>query len=80
MTGYDPPEMPNKIVRMADGALTQYARQAATSGAKAQRETLEPIVAAARSENALLKRENMNLKMANSRLAKEKTDMQKQLE
>lgn len=77
---YDPPEMPNKIARMADGALTHYARQAATSGAKAQRDTLEPIVAAARSESALLKRENLNLKKANSRLSKEKTDMQKQLE
>ena len=77
---YAPPEMPSKIARMADGALTQYARQAATNGAKAQRETLEPIVAAVRSESALLKRENMNLKKANSLLAKKKTDMQKQLE
>ena len=77
---FDSPEMPNKVMRMSDERLALYARQAATSGAKAQRETLEPVVAAAHNENTVLKRENLNLKKANSRLTKEKTDMQKQLD
>ena len=77
---YDPPEMPSKVARISDDRLTQYARQAATSGAKAQREVLEPVVSATRNENTLLKRENLHLKKTNSRLTKEKTEMQKQLD
>ncbi len=77
---YSPPEMPSKVTRMSDERLAQYASQAATSGAKAQRDTLEPIVAAARNEAALLKRENLQLKKANSRLSAEALSMKKQLE
>lgn len=77
---YEAPEMPNRITRMSDERLAQYASQAATSGAKAQREALEPLVAAAHNESAILKRENLNLKKVNSRLSKEKNEMQKQLE
>lgn len=77
---FDSPEMPNKVMRMSDDRLALFARQAATSGAKAQRETLEPVVAAIHNENTLLKRENLKLKKANSHLTKEKTDMQKQLD
>ena len=76
---YTPPELPNKISRMSDENLKSYARQAAVSGAKAQRETLEPIVAAVHSENAMLKQENLRLKRANSQLTDEKTALQKQM-
>lgn len=77
---YSPPEMPNKVTRMSDERLAQYASQAATSGARAQRELAEPIVFAARNETALLRQENLQLKRANSRLSAEAATMKKQLE
>lgn len=77
---YSPPEMPSRVTRMSDERLAQYASQAATSGARAQRELAEPVVAAARNEAALLKRENLQLKKANSRLSAEASAMKKQLE
>lgn len=79
-SAYEAPEMPNKITRMSDERLIQYASQAATNGATAQAKTLEPLLAATHNENAMLKRENLNLKKANSRLAKEKTALQKQMD
>lgn len=77
---YDAPEMPNKLTRMSDERLKLYEREAATRGAKAQRETLAEVVRANRNENAVLKKENLQLKKANSRLTQEKTAMQKQLD
>ncbi|MCD7982741.1 MAG: plasmid recombination protein [Desulfovibrio sp.] len=77
---YSSPEMLSKVTRMSDERLAQYASQAATNGARAQRELVEPVVAAAKNEAALLKRENLNLKIANSRLSAEASTMKKQLE
>lgn len=77
---FDAPPMPNKVMRMSDEKLALYARQAATSGAKAQREAAVLVVSAVHNQNVLLKRENMHLKKVNSLLAKEKSDMQKQLD
>jgi len=76
----DPPEMPNRLMRLSDAQLMQYAQEASAIGAKAQREAIEPIVSATRNEAALLRRENLNLKRINSHLTKEKTIMQKQLD
>lgn len=77
---FDAPQMPNKVMRMSDDKLALYARQAATSGARAQREAAASVINAVHNENLLLKRKNVQLKKANSHLSKEKTQMQKQLE
>ena len=77
---FAPPEMPSKLMRMSDEQLMQYARQAASNGAKAQQEAVEPVFTATRNENILLKRENLSLKKVNSRLIQEKTAMQKQMD
>ncbi|CAK7033974.1 MAG: hypothetical protein DELT_00480 [Desulfovibrio sp.] len=75
---YSSPEMPNKLSRMSDEHLKQYAREAAISGAKAQQAVVGELVAAVQSKNSLLEREILQLKQANSRLSRETAKLQKQ--
>ena len=65
---------------MSDDHLKEYARIAATSGAKAQQEATSELVSAVHSKNALLEREVLRLKQANSKLAQEKTELQKRMD
>ena len=77
---YDSPAMPNKVVRMSDERMVQYEREAATSGAKAQRDALQPAMTALKNENALLKQRFAQIKKANAKLESEKTALQRELD
>ncbi len=71
------PKMPSTLGRLSDNALQSYAQEAARNGALAQRAVIEPVVTAIENENKLLKKQNLDLKTANSRLVSEKTALQK---
>ena len=76
---YDAPELPSKLNRMSDKALVEYARTAAQRGSEAQRAATESIVNAVKSENEILKQQNLALKGINSHLHKENTTLQEQM-
>ena len=77
---YTPLQMPGKVARMSDDSLKNYARNAAVSGAKAQQEAVSELVSAVHNKNAMLEREVLRLKQANSKLAQEKTELQKRMD
>lgn len=76
---YDAPEMPSKIDRLQDKKLAEFSRKAAKSGVEAQRTIMEPLIAAVKNENELLKRQNIDLKEVNSYLAKQNATLQEQM-
>lgn len=77
---YDQPQLPGKLARMADDSLIQLSRKAATSGAQAQKEVLEPIMTALKKDNMLLRQQVVSVKRANSRLSQENVELRKRLD
>lgn len=75
---YTAPQMPGKVARMSDDSLKEYARNAAVSGAKAQQEAVSELVSAVHSKNAMLEREVLRLKQANSKLARRKPNYKRE--
>lgn len=76
---YTPPQMPGKVARMSDDSLKEYARNAAASGVRAQQEAASELISAVRNKNTMLEHEILRLKQANSKLAQEKSELQKQM-
>lgn len=70
------PEMPGKLARISDSKLQDYALATADNAAKAQRELAEPVVQTLARENAMLKKQSEDLRLANSALSLERDLLQ----
>lgn len=77
---YEAPELPSKLVRMSDERLAAFSREAARSGVNAQREAVEPVIAALQSQNTQLKQQAEQFKRSNSMLAQANNALRQQLQ
>lgn len=74
----DIPELPGKVERLSDNALTRFAQEVAASAISAQQVKALPALQALTGENALLKKQSDELRRSNAALSHERDRLQRE--